>query len=98
MLYQLCFFASTKNFHELFDIKKDPKDVIIDFEDSRVADHSAIMAIDNLANKYKLAGKNLRLINLSEDCIEVLDDAKNMIEINIIQDIKENDTLVENHK
>ena len=56
------------------------------------------MAIGNLANKYKLVGKNLRLINLSEDCIEVLDDAKNMIEINIIQDIKENDTLVKNHK
>ena len=56
------------------------------------------MAIGNLANKYKLAGKNLRLINLSEDCIEVLDDAKNMIEINILQDIEENDTLVENHK
>ena len=92
------FFASVKNFNDLFTIKDDPDEIIIDFKLSKVADHSALMAIGNLANKYKLAGKNLRLINLSEDCIEVLDDAKNMIEINIIQDIKENDALVENHK
>ena len=92
------FFASVKNFNDLFTIKDDPNEIIIDFKLSKVADHSALMAIGNLANKYKLAGKNLRLINLSEDCIEVLDDAKNMIEINIIQDIEENDTLVENHK
>ena len=92
------FFASVKNFNDLFTIKDDPDEIIIDFKLSKVADHSALMAIGNLANKYKLAGKNLRLINLSEDCIEVLDDAKNMIEINILQDIEENDTLVENHK
>ena len=92
------FFASVKNFNDLFTIKDDPNEIIIDFKLSKVADHSALMAIGNLANKYKLAGKNLRLINLSEDCIEVLDDAKNMIEINIIQDIEENDSLVENHK
>ena len=92
------FFASVKNFNDLFTIKDDPNEIIIDFKLSKVADHSALMAIGNLANKYKLMGKNLRLINLSEDCIEVLDDAKNMIEINIIQDIEENDTLVENHK
>ena len=79
------FFASVKNFNDLFTIKDDPNEIIIDFKLSKVADHSALMAIGNLANKYKLAGKNLRLINLSEDCIEVLDDAKNMIEINILQ-------------
>ena len=56
------------------------------------------MAIGNLANKYKLAGKNLRLINLGQDCIEILNDAKNMIEINIIEDIEEKDLLVEDHK
>ena len=92
------FFASVKNFNDLFTIKDDPNEIIIDFKLSKVADHSALMAIGNLANKYKLAGKNLRLINLSENCIEVLDDAKNMIEINILQDIEDNDSLVEDHK
>ena len=64
-------------------------EIIIDFKLSKVADHSALMAIGNLANKYKLAGKTLRLINLSQDCIEVLDDAKNMIEINILENTEE---------
>jgi len=92
------FFASVKNFNDLFTIKEDPNEVIIDFKLSKVADHSALMAIGNLANKYKLAGKNLRLINLSKDCLEVLDDAKNMIEINILEDLKEKDILLEDHK
>jgi SulP family sulfate permease len=92
------FFASVKNFNDLFTIKDDPSEIIIDFKLSKVTDHSALMAIGNLANKYKLAGKNLRLINLGQDCIEILDDAKNMIEINIIEDIEEKDLLVEDHK
>ena len=92
------FFASVKNFNDLFTIKDDPSEIIIDFKLSKVTDHSALMAIGNLANKYKLAGKNLRLINLGQDCIEILNDAKNMIEINILEDIEEKDLLVEDHK
>ena len=92
------FFASVKNFNDLFTIKDDPSEIIIDFKLSKVADHSALMAIGNLANKYKLAGKNLRLINLSEDCIEVLDDAKKMIEINILEDTEVKDLLVKDYK
>jgi len=82
------FFASVKNFHELFDIQKDPKDVVVDFKSSRVADHSAIMAIDNLANKYKSAGKKLHLVHLSPDCLDILDTAKGMVEINLLEDPK----------
>ena len=82
------FFASAKNFHELFDIQKDPKDVIVDFKGSRVADHSAIMAIDNLANKYKAAGKKLHLLHLSPDCLDILDTAKSMVEVNLLEDPK----------
>ena len=82
------FFASIKNFHDLFDIKKDPEDVIIDFKGSRVNDHSAIMAIDNLANKYKAAGKKLHLVHLSPDCLDILDTAKSMVEVNVLEDPK----------
>ena len=82
------FFASAKNFHELFDIQKDPKDVVVDFKGSRVADHSAIMAIDNLANKYKAAGKKLHLVHLSPDCLDILDTAKSMVEVNLLEDPK----------
>ena len=82
------FFASVKSFQELFDIKNDPKDIIIDFKNSKVADHSAIMAIDHIANKYKKAGKKLHLVHLSAECIEILDTAKDMVEINLLEDPK----------
>ena len=82
------FFASVKNFNELFKIKEDPKEIIIDFKSSKVADHSALMAIDSLANKYKLAGKKLHLVHLSPDCLDVLESAKKMVEINVLEDPK----------
>ena len=82
------FFASVKNFNDLFKIKDDPKEVIIDFKESKVADHSAIMAIDALANKYKSMGKKLHLVHLSPDCLEVLDSARSMVELNLLEDPK----------
>ena len=80
------FFASVKNFNDLFKISEDTDEVIIDFKQSKVADHSALMAIDNLASKYKTAGKNLHLIHLSPDCLEVLESAKSMVEVNVLED------------
>ena len=80
------FFASVKNFNDLFKINEDTDEVIIDFKQSKVADHSALMAIDNLASKYKTAGKNLHLIHLSPDCLEVLESAKSMVEVNVLED------------
>ena len=70
----------------MFDIQKDPNNVLIDLKNSRVVDHSAIMAIDNLAAKYIAAKKKLHLIHLSPDCIEILETAKSMVEINLLED------------
>ena len=44
-----------------FNPKKDPENVYIDFQDSRVIDHSAIQAIDKLAERYQKVGKTLHL-------------------------------------
>lgn len=52
------FFGSTANFLELFDAYNDPQDVIVDFANSRVTDHSAIEAIDTIAERYAALGKN----------------------------------------
>lgn len=82
------FFGSVKNFAELFDVNNDPRDVIIEFKYSRVADHSAIEAIDSLAERYKKAGKKLHLRHLSPDCIELLNKAKDLVEVNVIEDPK----------
>jgi len=66
------FFGSTTQFTNLFDVKKDPKDIVIDFTDSRVYDHSALEAINSLADKYGEAGKKVHLRHLSEHCGEKL--------------------------
>jgi SulP family sulfate permease len=82
------FFGSVKNFVELFDVANDPSDVIIEFKYSRVADHSAIEAIDSLAERYKKAGKTIHLRHLSQDCIQLLNKAKDLVEVNVIEDPK----------
>ncbi len=51
-----------------------------------MADHSAIEAIDNLAEKYIKAGKTLHLRHLSEECRELLSKAGDLVEVNIIED------------
>lgn len=80
------FFASTHRFGELFKPENDPKDVVVDFAHSRVADHSAIEAIDTLATRYADAGKSLRLRHLSQECRVLLEKAGNLVEVNISED------------
>ncbi len=80
------FFGSVKNFRELFEPENDPDDVIIEFKNSRVSDHSAIEAIDNLAERYIKAGKKLHLRHLSEECTLLLDKAGNLVEVNRLED------------
>jgi len=82
------FFGSVKNFADLFDPENDPDDVIIEFQNSRVADHSAIEAIDNLADKYIQAGKKLHLRHLSPECRVLLKNAGDLVEVNVMEDPK----------
>ena len=85
-LHGSLFFASTQNFIALFSPRDDPAAVVIDFRNARVKDHSAIEAIDMLAERYTQAGKKLHLRHLSPDCLELLDKAKGMIEVNVLED------------
>jgi SulP family sulfate permease len=80
------FFGSVKNFLELFDPENDADDVIVEFQNSRVADHSAIEAIDTLAERYIRAGKTLHLRHLSEECRTLLKKAGNLVEVNVLED------------
>ena len=80
------FFGSVKNFLDLFDPKSDPNEVIIEFKNSRVADHSAIEAIDTLAEKYLRAGKQLHLRHLSPECRVLLHKAGDLVEVNMLED------------
>ena len=80
------FFGSVKNFMDLFDPENDPQEVIIEFQNSRVADHSAIEAIDTLAERYIKAGKTLHLRHLSPECSELLTKAGDLVEVNLMED------------
>lgn len=80
------FFGSASYFKELFDVKNDPNEVIIDFRDSSVRDHSAIEALNAISEKYKLSNKKIHLRHLSSDCKYLLNNAKDILEINIEED------------
>ncbi len=81
------FFGSIQNFKDEVDPKNDVEtDVVIDFSRARVWDHSALEAIDAMALKYQEAGKKLHLVHLSRDCILLLKNAKDMVEVNLIED------------
>lgn len=80
------FFGSVATFSEKFDVLTDPSEVIIDFEESRVADMSGIEALNKLTERYLKAGKKVHLKHLSTDCRRLLAEADSLIEINIIED------------
>jgi hypothetical protein len=73
-------------FQELFNPVEDTDDVYIDFGNSKVLDHSAIQAIDKLAIRYKRVGKTLHLQHLSAECRLLLKTAKNLVEVNVLED------------
>lgn len=80
------FFGSAAHFLELFDAKNDPNNIIIDFAQSRVADHSAIEAIDTIAERYANQGKTLHIKHLSPECRSLLKKAGNLVEVNMLED------------
>ena len=82
------FFGSVSHFQAIFDPKNDPQDVIIDFAGARVVDHSGIEAIDSLAERYQRAGKQVHLRHLSEECRELLTQAGDLVEVNMMEDPK----------
>lgn len=73
------FFGSTEGFSELFSPEDDPDLVIVDFMNSRVADQSALQAIEDLASRYQERGKELQLRHLSHDCHKLLNRAGQLI-------------------
>ncbi|WP_348825482.1 SulP family inorganic anion transporter [Flavobacterium aestuarii] len=85
-IYGPLFFASTAVFTEKFDVLNDPDEVIIDFKESRVADMSAIEALNTVTLRYSKIGKKVHLRHLSPDCIRLLKNAETIIDVNIIED------------
>ncbi|GEC72866.1 sulfate permease, SulP family [Flavobacterium flevense] len=85
-IYGPLFFASTTAFAEKFDVSNDPDEVIIDFKESKIADMSAIDAVNKITERYAKVGKTVHLRHLSEDCRQLLQNAQGIIEVNIMED------------
>lgn len=63
----LLFFASFNHFLDKFDVENDPDNIIIDFKDARIVDHSGIDAIYSLSEQYLNKESKLKLRSLSRD-------------------------------
>lgn len=61
------FFGTMMHFADLFDYKKDPETVVIDFSSSHVWDHSAVTAISKATLRYRQDGKNVKIVGLNEE-------------------------------
>jgi SulP family sulfate permease len=85
-VYGPLFFASSQNFIDMFNPKSDPECVHIDFQHSRVYDHTGVEAIDSLTKKYKAEGKKIVLKHLSPECQNLLDEARDLVEVNVSED------------
>lgn len=85
-IYGPLFFGSVTAFNDKFGIVADPEDVIIDFAESRVVDMSAIEALNKLTERYHKLGKKVHLRHLSPDCRRLLQNAEQIIDVNVIED------------
>jgi len=85
-IYGPLFFGSVSLFNSKFDVKEDPDEVIIDFKESRIADQSAIEAINKLAERYDKAGKTIHLRHLSKDCTSLIKKAEKICDVNVLED------------
>ncbi len=80
------FFGSVSHFLEIFDQKNDPSDVVVEFKNARVVDHSGLEAIDALAERYEKEGKRLHIRHLSRECHTLLKQAGSLVEVNYLED------------
>lgn len=66
------FFASTTSFTEFFNIAEDPEHVIIDFKNAHVWDHSGVVALAKIKERYKKADKDVHVVGLNKESSHVV--------------------------
>ncbi|QDU80247.1 Bicarbonate transporter BicA [Polystyrenella longa] len=77
------FFGAVSSFKEFFDPINDPEHVVIEFQDCTVYDHSALEAINAVAQLYRQQGKQLTIMHLKEDCARLVRKADDVLELNV---------------
>ncbi|MDA0711917.1 MAG: SulP family inorganic anion transporter, partial [bacterium] len=77
------FFGAVTSFKAIFDPPGDSDQVVIEFRNCQVYDHSALEAINSTCEKYRDRGKTVILRHLSPDCRKVLNKADAILEVTI---------------
>ena len=85
-LQGVLYFGSVREFAERMSPATDPDQVIIDFKDARVADYSSMEALNALTERYRKAGKRLRLRHLSPECQKMITTAGRLVTIEVAED------------
>lgn len=85
-IYGPLFFGCVELFNSKFDVVNDPKEIIIDFKESRIMDQSAIECINKLSEKYIKNCKSVHLRHLSKDCIKLIKRADKICDVNLLED------------
>jgi len=85
-IYGPLFFGSISLFNSKFDVYNDPKEVIVDFKESRIMDQSAIEAVNKLTERYLKEGKTIHLRHLSKDCTKLIKKAEKICDVNVVDD------------
>ena len=85
-LQGVLYFGSVREFAERLSPATDPEQVIIDFKDARVADYSSMEALNAITERYKKAGKRLRLRHLSPECQKMITTAGRLVEVEVAED------------
>lgn len=82
----LLYFGSVRDFSDRFTPLTDVENVVIDFGGARVCDMSGLEAINALAERYRKAGKQIRLRHLSADCRHMLEKAGSRVTVEVLPD------------
>jgi SulP family sulfate permease len=85
-LQGVLYFGSVREFAERMSPATDPDEVIIDFKDARVADYSSLEALNAITERYRKAGKRLRLRHLSPECQKMITSAGRLVVVEVAED------------
>ena len=77
------FFGSCSTFKAIFEVAKDTNRVMIDLTHARVYDHSGIEALQFVIERYAKVNKKVTLINISQDCVTLLNQAELDVEMQV---------------
>jgi sulfate permease, SulP family len=85
-IYGPLFFASATTFGEKFDPLNDPDEIIIDFRESRIVDHSGLEAVHKVTERYHKLGKTVYIRHLNNSSKALLEKANKIIHVNYTED------------